>query len=72
MAWFEHYNLHPQIDALNAAHGAIVAINGTAVELADLPPYVVTFVESSLLNGTHRETVLRVRRSLGAPEAFSA
>lgn len=72
MSWFEHYNLHPQIDELNEAHGSITKINSTAVELAMLPPYVMTHVEASLLNGTHQETVSRARRSLGAPKAFSA
>lgn len=72
MTWFEHYNLHPKIDELNEAHGSITKINSTAVELAMLPPYVMTYVEASLLNGTHQETVSRARRSLGAPKAFSA
>lgn len=44
MTWFEHYNLHPKIDELNDAHGTIIAINSTAVELAHLPQYVLTYV----------------------------
>ena len=72
MTWFEHYNLHPKIDELNEAHGTIIAINSTAVELAHLPPYVTKYVESSLLSGTHQTTISRARRALvAAPKAVS-
>ena len=71
MTWFDHYNLHPQIDELNEAHGTIIAINGSAVELAHLPPYVMSYVESSLLNGTQQKDVSRARRALVAPEGVS-
>ena len=70
--WFEHYNLHPQIDELNDVHGTITVINGSAVELSNLPPYVMSFVESSLLNATEEKTVSRARRALVAAEAFTA
>ncbi len=72
MDWFEHYNQHPSIDELNEAHGNISLINGSAVEFSNLPSYVLTYVESSLLNGTREETEGRVRRSLVAAEAFTA
>ena len=73
MDWFAHYNLHPQIDELNAAHGTIVTLNSSAVELAHLPPYVMAYVESSLLNGTQEKTtVSRARRALVAAEALTA
>ena len=72
MGWFDHYNQHPSIDELNAVHGAITAINGSAVELSNLPQYVMSFVESSLLNGTQMKTVSRARRALAAAEGFPA
>ena len=72
MDWFQHYNLHPQIDELNEAHGTITTLNSSAVELANLPPYVLAYVESSLLNGTQEKTVSRARRALVAAEAFTA
>ena len=72
MDWFEHYNQHPEIDALNEAHGTIITINSSAVELANLPPYVMTYVESSLLNGTEEKPVSRARRAIVAAEAFTA
>ena len=73
MGWFDHYNLHPQIGELNDAHGTITVINGSAVELSDLPPYVMSFVESSLLNATQEKTVVsRVRRALVAAEGLTA
>ena len=55
MDWFEHYNLHPEIEELNEAHGVISRLNASAVELVHLPGYVLTYVESSLLNGTRDE-----------------
>ncbi|KAM0801672.1 hypothetical protein BDR22DRAFT_155100 [Usnea florida] len=66
ITWFEHYNLHPQIEELNRAHGTIVVINGSAVEFAHLPPYVVTYVDSTLFNKT---AVSRARRALVAASA---
>ena len=72
MDWFSHYNQHPEIEALNEAHGSIVAINSSAVELANLPQYVMTYVEASLLNGTQEKTVSRARRAIVAAEAFTA
>ena len=71
MDWFAHYNQHPAIDALNEVHGTIVTINASAVELANLPPYVMTYVEASLLNGTQEKTVSRARRAIVAAEAFT-
>ena len=72
MEWFDHYNLHPQIDLLNDAHGSITALNSSAVELANLPPYVMTYVESTLLNGTKQtKTLSRARRALVAAEALT-
>ena len=75
MDWFAHYNQHPDIDELNAAHGVITTLNASAVELANLPPYVMTYIESSLLNGTQGgaqdQVVSRARRALVAAEAFT-
>ena len=76
MDWFEHYNLHPDIEELNEVHGVISTLNASAVELANLPPYVMTYVESSLLNGTKDGAkdgvVSRARRALVAAEGFTA
>ena len=76
MDWFEHYNQHPDIEELNEVHGVITAVNASAVELANLPPYVMTYIESSLLNGTkdgaQDKSVSRARRALVAAEAFTA
>ena len=77
MDWFEHYNQHPDIDELNEVHGVVTALNASAVELANLPPYVMAYVESSLLNGTQQggaqdKVVSRARRALVAAEAFTA
>ena len=76
MDWFEHYNQHPDIEELNEVHGVISAVNSSAVELANLPPYVMAYIESSLLNGTkdgaQDKTVSRARRALVAAEAFTA
>ena len=69
MTWFEHYNLHPQIEELNKAHGTIIVINSTAVEFAHLPPYVISYVDSTLFNKTTQGTVSRARRALGAASA---
>ena len=69
MTWFEHYNLHPQIEELNEAHGTIIVINSTAVEFANLPPYVVSYVDSTLFNKTQQGTVSRARRGLVAASA---
>lgn len=72
MTWFDHYNLHPQIDELNKAHGTIIVINSTAVEFAHLPPYVMTYVDSTLFNKTQQGTVSRARRALVATGELSA
>ena len=76
MDWFAHYNQHPDIDGLNEVHGVITTLNVFAVELANLPPYVMTYIESSLLNGTQdgaQDKVVSLgRRALVAAEAFTA
>ena len=76
MDWFQHYNLHPDIEELNEAHGTISTLNASAVELANLPGYVMAYVESSLLNGTkdgaEDKVVSRARRALVAAEGFTA
>ena len=72
MTWFDHYNLHPQIDELNKAHGTIIVINSTAVEFAHLPPYVMTYVDSTLFNKSQQGTVSRARRALVAAGDLSA